>query len=104
MTEKGGVELRAALAGHAQAPVAISTLNQAADRRILIANACVISMDPDVGDYPKADVLIEGDTISRIGPNLLAEIGDENLAVLDASGMIVLPGFVDTHRHMWQAR
>ena len=102
MTDESPVGLSATLAGKASAPAAVSTLNRAAARRILIADGCVLSMDPAVGDFTRADVLIEGDTISRIGENLLAELSDENLTVLDASGLIVMPGFVDTHRHMWQ--
>ena len=102
VTDESRVGLSAALAGKASTPAAVSALNRAAARRILIANGCVLSMDPAVGDFARADVLIEGDTISRIGRDLLAELGDENLTVLDASGLIVMPGFVDTHRHMWQ--
>ena len=99
-TSRAGLSV--AVAGKAPAPDAVSALNQTRDRRILIIGGCVISMDPDVGDFESADVLIEGDTITGIGPNLRAELGKENLTVLDASGMIVMPGLVDTHRHMWQ--
>ena len=102
MTIKSGTGLSVTSAGQAEAPAAIASLNRVAERRILIANGCLISMDPDVGDFADADVLIEGDTIRRIGPNLRSEVSDENLTVLDASGLIVLPGLVDTHRHMWQ--
>ena len=89
-------------AGQAETPAVIGAVNRTADRRIVIVNGCVISMDPGVGDFDNADVLIEADTISAIGPNLRAELADEDLTVLDASGLIVMPGLVDTHRHMWQ--
>jgi cytosine/adenosine deaminase-related metal-dependent hydrolase len=56
-------------------------------------------MDPKLGDQPGADVLIEGDSIAQIGHNLSAD-GAE---VIDAQGDIVIPGFVDTHRHTWEA-
>lgn len=65
--------------------------------RILLRGGTVLSMDPGVGDFDMADVLIDGSTIEAVGPNL-----DASAEVVDASGMIVLPGFVDTHRHCWQ--
>jgi cytosine/adenosine deaminase-related metal-dependent hydrolase len=66
--------------------------------RILIKNAIVLTQDPALGELPEADVLVEGDTISAVGPNLSAD-GAE---VIDATGDIVIPGFVDTHRHTWE--
>jgi 5-methylthioadenosine/S-adenosylhomocysteine deaminase len=68
--------------------------------RILLRNGCVLSMDPQIGDFDRADVLIEAGRISAIAPDLAAS-GDD-LQVIDATGMIIMPGFVDTHRHMWQ--
>ena len=67
-------------------------------RRILIRGGHVLSMDPDVGDFAEADVLISGRTIEEIGPNL--EAGDAEL--IDAAGMIVMPGFSDTHLHQFE--
>jgi cytosine/adenosine deaminase-related metal-dependent hydrolase len=58
----------------------------------------VVSMDPAVGDLPRGDVLIEDGRIAAVGPGIDAA-GAE---VIDASGKIVIPGFVDTHRHTWQ--
>src|SRR5262249_41263820 len=66
-------------------------------RRILLKDGVVLSLDPQVGDFEKADVLIEGSKIIEIRPNLRA-----SAAVIDASNMIVMPGFVDTHRHIWE--
>ncbi|HYH93166.1 MAG TPA: amidohydrolase family protein [Candidatus Saccharimonadales bacterium] len=66
--------------------------------RKLIKGAIVITMDETLGELPNADILIEGDTIAAVGPNLSAE-GAE---VIDATGNIVIPGFVDTHRHTWE--
>jgi cytosine/adenosine deaminase-related metal-dependent hydrolase len=67
--------------------------------RRLIRGGTVLTMDPELGDLAPGDVLIEGSRIVAVGPDL--EAGDAE--VIDASSMIVLPGFVDTHRHTWQA-
>jgi len=53
-------------------------------------------MDPALGNFRKADVLIEGMKIAAVGPDLPVN-GAE---VIDASNMIVMPGFIDTHRHI----
>jgi 5-methylthioadenosine/S-adenosylhomocysteine deaminase len=58
----------------------------------------VLSLDPDVGDFTTADVLIEAGEIVELRPGLAA--GDAE--VVDATGMIVMPGFVDSHRHIWE--
>lgn len=48
----------------------------------------------------QGDLLVEGDTIAAIGPGLSAE----GAVVVDASGTILAPGLVDTHRHAWEAQ
>src|SRR5213594_81130 len=67
-------------------------------RRLLIKGGIVLSMDRNVGDFEKADVLIEGKEIAAVGPNLKA-----TAEVVDATDRIVMPGFVDTHHHQYQA-
>lgn len=66
--------------------------------RILIKNAIVLSQDPAIGELPDADILIEGDRIAAVRPGISAD----GAQVVDASGDIVIPGFVDTHRHTWE--
>ncbi len=66
--------------------------------RILLKGGCVLTLDPDIGNYRQADVLIEGSRITSIGPRL--RVADAE--VIDASDMIVMPGFIDTHRHIWE--
>ncbi|WP_116952430.1 amidohydrolase family protein [Jiangella endophytica] len=68
--------------------------------RLLLRNGHVISMDPDIGDLAGADVLIEDGAIVAVRPNLSDEVADAE--VIDATGRIVVPGFVDTHRHTWE--
>src|SRR5579884_2789334 len=67
-------------------------------QRLLIRNGFVVSMDADVGDISHGDVLVEDDKIVDIGRDLGATDAEQ----VDATGMIVMPGFVDTHRHTWQ--
>ena len=67
-------------------------------KRTLLKNGIVLTLDKKVGNFHQADVLIEGTKIAAVAPNLNAE-GAE---VIDASEMIVMPGFVDTHRHVWE--
>jgi 5-methylthioadenosine/S-adenosylhomocysteine deaminase len=67
-------------------------------QRLLIRNGFVVSMDSDVGDIPNGDVLVEDGAIAEIGRGLGVSGAEE----IDATGMIVMPGFVDTHRHTWQ--
>ena len=67
-------------------------------KRMLFKNGCVLSLDPKVGNFRQADVLVEGSRIAAVGPNLQA--GDAES--IDASNMIVMPGFIDTHRHIWE--
>lgn len=67
--------------------------------RILVRGGTVLSVEPGTGDLPSGDVLVEDGRISAVSERIDAP-GAE---VLDATGMLVLPGFVDTHRHTWQA-
>src|SRR6266852_238010 len=67
-------------------------------RRYVIRGGHVTSMDPKVGDFVQADVLVEGKKILKVGPNLNAGSAD----VIDASGRIVMPGFIDTHHHQFE--
>ena len=66
--------------------------------RTLIKDAIVLTQDPELGELPRADILVEDDRIAAVGPNLQA--ADAN--VIDAAGDIVIPGFIDTHRHTWE--
>ncbi len=66
--------------------------------RTLIRGGHVVSMDPTIGELAGADVLVDGPRIVAIGMNLPAA----DAFVVDARGKVVLPGFVDTHRHAWE--
>ena len=87
--------------------------------KTLIRGGTVLSMDPALGDLPRGDVLIEGEKILAVGPDLSNGQGvggtqgasadaravaprNGEVETIDAEGMIVMPGFVDSHRHIWE--
>ena len=67
--------------------------------QILVKGGTVLSLDPKVGDFDTADVLIEGETHRR---RRAESHRRADAQVIDASHAIVMPGFIDTHRHMWE--
>ena len=65
--------------------------------RLLLRGGYVVSVDPEIGDINGGDVLIEGDTIAAVEPNIEADA-----QVIDVTGDVVIPGFIDSHRHTWE--
>src|SRR5438094_6350173 len=65
---------------------------------ILLRGGYIVTMDPSVPDL-RGDVLIADGKIGAIGKNLDAGSAE----VVDASRLIVTPGFIETHRHTWQS-
>ena len=66
-------------------------------REVVIRNAYVMTMDPKLGDLPDADVHVREGAIAAVGRDLSAAEARD----IDGRGMIVLPGLVETHWHMW---
>ncbi|MER7165814.1 amidohydrolase family protein [Micromonospora sp. NPDC000207] len=71
---------------------------------ILFTGGTVVTMDPAVGDLAPGDVLVEGDRILAVGADLGSHPGAADARIVDTTDRIVAPGFVDTHRHAWQAQ
>jgi len=69
------------------------------DKLLLLHGGHLLTMDAALGDIVGGDVLIEGDTIAAVAPHFEGVDAE----VLDATGAIVIPGFIDTHRHTWEA-
>ena len=88
---------RGAAAQPAQADAELAVLQRS--RRILLRRGIVLTLDPQIGDFAEADVLIEDGKIREIRPNLTA-IADA--AAVDAQDRIIVPGFIDTHSHSYQ--
>ena len=68
------------------------------DRNLLLKGGRVVSLDPEIGHLPLGDVLIAGSEVVRVSQS----IDEPDAEVFDASNMIAIPGFIDTHRHTWQ--
>ncbi|MER6073988.1 amidohydrolase family protein [Streptomyces sp. NPDC001296] len=66
--------------------------------KTLLSGGAVVSMDPAIGDLEPGDVLIENGKIIHVAERIDAPDAE----VIDASDRIVMPGFVDNHRHGWQ--
>ena len=64
---------------------------------IVIRNAYVMTMDAKLGDLSDADVHVRDGAIAAVGRNIEAA----GALAIDGRGMIVLPGLVETHWHMW---
>ena len=68
--------------------------------KILIKNPLLVAtMNDSKEEFSSGHILIENDKIISIGKNDLTVEADE---VIDASNMVVLPGFVNTHHHFYQ--
>src|SRR5947207_5393608 len=68
-------------------------------RPVVFRNATVLTMDAGHHVLRDADVLVSGERIAAVGHALEAPA---DAAEIDATGGIVMPGMIDTHRHMWQ--
>lgn len=68
-------------------------------RPVVLRGGTVLPMDASRRVLPDADVLVVDDRIAAVGPALEVP---ESTAVIDATDGIVMPGMIDTHRHMWQ--
>jgi cytosine/adenosine deaminase-related metal-dependent hydrolase len=68
-------------------------------RPVVFRNATVLTMDPSSGVLQGGDVLVVDQRIAEVGTGLTVPDGTFEV---DASGGILMPGMIDTHRHMWQ--
>jgi 5-methylthioadenosine/S-adenosylhomocysteine deaminase len=70
-----------------------------AGQPVVFRDATVLTMDDAHTVLPGADVLVSGERIAAVGPALPVPDGT---AEIDATGCVLMPGMIDTHRHMWQ--
>ena len=67
---------------------------------LLLKGGLVVTVDESPGDLPDSDVLIRDGVIIAVGRGL--STSSKNAEVIDCKGRLVIPGLVDTHRHVWQ--
>jgi 5-methylthioadenosine/S-adenosylhomocysteine deaminase len=67
---------------------------------MLIKAGNVVTVDSELGDLQHGDVLAINGVIEAVGKDLAAR--GPSTTIIDATGRMVLPGLVDTHRHVWQ--
>lgn len=71
-----------------------------ARRTYLIRNGIVVSVDAAIGTRQGCDVLVRGGVIEQVAAGIEAPPDAE---IIDATDMIVMPGLVDSHFHMWSS-
>ena len=101
MSRRHLLRAAAALAASGAAPSGFAAASQGAGAlpargAFVIRNAYVMTMD-EAGDIANADVHVANGVIVAVGQNLRAP----GAAAIDGQAMIVLPGLVETHWHMW---
>ena len=74
-------------------------MDQPTPSAVVFRHGTVLTMDDTHRVLTDADVLVVGDRVAEVGSGLTAPDG---ALEVDASGGIVMPGMIDTHRHMWQ--
>ena len=68
-------------------------------RPVVFRNATVLTIDPSLGMIEGGDVLVVANRIATVGRQLVVPDGTVEI---DATDGILMPGMIDTHRHMWQ--
>src|SRR5262249_14758325 len=63
----------------------------------LIRGATVLTMDGKLGDFERGDVHVRNGAIAAVAQSVSAS----GVETLDGRGMICMPGFIDTHWHLW---
>src|SRR5271156_1094517 len=69
-------------------------------RELILKGGFVVTMDESLGDLTDTDILVRDGVIAAVGRGLSTSIRGAD--VIDATGRLVIPGLVDTHRHVWQ--
>ncbi len=101
----GAAAVAPLFAGCASGPGSDATLdrlrqNDSDARTTLIKGGVVLTMDRKLPDLASGDVLVKGKRIVEVGADLGSRVTAD--VTVDARGMIVMPGFVDTHHHQYE--
>ncbi len=96
----GAVAAAAPFPASAQTPADPQLARLKAARRVVLRGGVVLTLDRQIGDFVRADVLIEDGKIREVRPDI--QVSAESAEIIDATNRIVTPGFVDTHSHSYQ--
>ncbi|GJE25375.1 amidohydrolase family protein [Methylobacterium organophilum] len=69
---------------------------------LILADACLVTMNPNWEILERASLLVEADRIAGIGSRASLSARAPEAEILDCAGMIVIPGMVNTHTHLFQ--
>jgi 5-methylthioadenosine/S-adenosylhomocysteine deaminase len=67
--------------------------------RLLLRGGCVLTLGEGTPNFAQANLLIDDGVVAEVGPGLRARDAEP----VDATDTIIMPGFVDTHRHAWRS-
>ncbi len=70
---------------------------------LLLRGGAVVSVDPQLGILERGDILVQGDTIIAVASDL-THLASPDTEIIDATGTIAIPGFVDSHVHAWEGQ
>ena len=87
-------------AGREAVEAGLAPLTLDPNRRLLLKGGTIVSLDPSVGDFVQGDILIQGNKIAAVGANV--KLSGPAPRIIDASNTILIPGFIDCHRHSWE--
>ncbi len=70
-------------------------------RKILIGNGILITRDEKSRFFDKGAVCIEGERVLEAGDHALLLRKYQDAEYIDAEGMLIMPGFINTHQHIY---
>ena len=94
-----GAALGLPLAGSGLLSACASTPDVPRGQNFVLRGAQLVTLDPVLGDLPAGDVHVRDGVIVAVAPRIEAA-GAE---IVDAKGLIAMPGFVETHWHLWNS-
>src|SRR5262249_45903023 len=101
---RGGLTRRQLIGSTAATTAALATRRgNAAElprrREFVVAGTYALTMDDELGDVEECDIHVRNGAIVAVGKDL----DIDNVQEIDGSGMITLPGLIDTHNHLWNS-
>lgn len=74
-----------------------------ARENLVLSGVTAVTMDPRLGDLERATVTVEAGVITAVSTEPVDVAAGPDTTVIDGKGLVALPGFVDTHWHLWNS-